>query len=409
MLKDLARRQPDPYAGVNLENTRRFGAVIWGVSVLVVAVLLPIFPPVEAIGDAGWAITLPFLVALVAGVTYLARRPTLITFAVHLVAGYTCVVLLAVLQWLAGGWSTPYHELLLALALGNALTHPARRFAPLMAAIWLSALAPLTYAGDHGALASVLVSLLLWTGMSCFCLVLMHNIRAHRTGLTEKGEAAERMARIDALTGLENRRAFDEAFPRALARGRRTGNPLTLVMADLDGFKQVNDVHGHLVGDAVLTAVAAALRLHARGSDRAFRWAGDELRCCSRTVTIRWRHRSARACARRSRGPSRRPTAPPSRSRSAGRATTGTARSRVWSPPQTTRCSSASASASRPPPDRQVVVSGRCRPTTATVMPRARPSPPSCDVQVDPGDERRARAGSQADVRADEQIAVARR
>jgi GGDEF domain-containing protein len=276
LLKDLARRQPDPYAGANVENTRRFGAAIWGVSLLVVAVLLPIFPPVEAIGVVGWAITMPFLVGLAGAIWYLARRPTLITFSVHLVAAYTCVVLLALLQWMAGGWSAPYHELLLALALGNALTHPARRFAPLMAAIWLSALAPLTYAGDHGALASVLVSLLLWTGMSCFCLVLMHSIRAHRTGLTEKGEAAERMARIDALTGLENRRAFDEAFPRALARGRRTGHPLTLVMADLDGFKQVNDLHGHVAGDAVLTAVAAALRLHARGTDRAFRWAGDE-------------------------------------------------------------------------------------------------------------------------------------
>jgi diguanylate cyclase (GGDEF)-like protein len=112
--------------------------------------------------------------------------------------------------------------------------------------------------------------------MSGFCLVLMLGIRAHREGLTAKGEAAERMARIDALTGLENRRAFDEAFPRALARGRRSGLPLTLVLADLDGFKQVNDCHGHLAGDAVLTAVAATLRLHARATDRAFRWAGDE-------------------------------------------------------------------------------------------------------------------------------------
>jgi len=106
--------------------------------------------------------------------------------------------------------------------------------------------------------------------------VLMDGIRAHRIGLTERGEAAERMARVDALTGLENRRAFDEAFSRALARGRRTGQPLTLVLADLDGFKQVNDLHGHLAGDAVLTGVASALRLHARATDRAFRWAGDE-------------------------------------------------------------------------------------------------------------------------------------
>jgi diguanylate cyclase (GGDEF)-like protein len=94
--------------------------------------------------------------------------------------------------------------------------------------------------------------------------------------LTAKGEAAERMARVDALTGLENRRAFDEAFPRALARGRATGQPLTLVLADLDDFKGINDSYGHLAGDAVLTAVGAALRLHARATDRAFRWAGDE-------------------------------------------------------------------------------------------------------------------------------------
>jgi diguanylate cyclase (GGDEF)-like protein len=276
VLKELARRRPDPYAGANLENTRRFGGVLWGVSLLVVAALLPIFPPDHAIGAAGWAITVPVLLALGGAVVYLTRRPALITFSVHLIAAYVCVFLLAVLQWLAGGWHAPYHELLLALALGNALTHPPRRFAPLMVAIWLSALAPLAYGGDHSALASVLVSLLLWTGMSCFCLVLMIGIRAHRAGLTAKGEAAERMARIDALTGLENRRAFDEAFSRALARGRRAGQPLTLVLADLDGFKQVNDRHGHLAGDAVLTAVGAALRLHARATDRAFRWAGDE-------------------------------------------------------------------------------------------------------------------------------------
>jgi diguanylate cyclase (GGDEF)-like protein len=255
---------------------RRYGAIVWAVSLLVVAVLLPLFPPVDTIGSAGWIITLPVLVALAVGIAYLARHPAKITFSTHLVAGYTAVVLLALLQWLAGGWSSPYHELLVAIALGNALTHPPRRFAPLMVAIWLSALAPLTYAGDDAALASVIVSLLLWTAMSCFCLVLMRGVRVQRAGLTAKGEAAERLARIDALTGLENRRAFDEAFARAVARGRHDGKPLTLVLADLDAFKQINDRHGHLAGDAVLTAVAATLRLHARDTDRAFRWAGDE-------------------------------------------------------------------------------------------------------------------------------------
>jgi diguanylate cyclase (GGDEF)-like protein len=277
VIKELARRRPDPYAGANLENTRRFGALLWAVSLAVVAGMLPVFPPDDALGAAaGWAITVPIMLGLAGGVWYLARRPSLITFSVHLVAAYLCVFLLAVLQWLAGGWHAPYPELLLALALGNALTHPPRRFAPLMAAIWLSALAPLAYGGDHGWLASVVVSLLLWTAMSCFCLVLMLGIRAHRQGLTAKGEAAARMARVDPLTGLENRRAFDEDLPQALAQGRLTRRPVTLVLADLDGFKQVNDRHGHLAGDAVLTAVAGALRVHARAADRVYRWAGDE-------------------------------------------------------------------------------------------------------------------------------------
>lgn len=69
-----------------------------------------------------------------------------------------------------------------------------------------------------------------------------------------------RLARTDALTGFANRAGFVEAADRALRRAARRGQPITLVVFDLDLFKQVNDSHGHLAGDAVLRAVADTLR-----------------------------------------------------------------------------------------------------------------------------------------------------
>lgn len=80
----------------------------------------------------------------------------------------------------------------------------------------------------------------------------------------------------DALTGLANRRAFDEDLEHELARAERDGTPTSLLIADLTGFKAVNDRFGHAAGDEVLTQVADALRSVARESDRLYRWGGDE-------------------------------------------------------------------------------------------------------------------------------------
>jgi diguanylate cyclase (GGDEF)-like protein len=82
-------------------------------------------------------------------------------------------------------------------------------------------------------------------------------------------------SRRDALTGLLNRRAFDERFPVELARAARSGHPLALVLLDLDGFKGVNDRLGHPAGDEVLRAVARILD-QARAADDCFRIGGDE-------------------------------------------------------------------------------------------------------------------------------------
>ncbi|GAC1701744.1 MAG: hypothetical protein NVS9B4_05630 [Candidatus Acidiferrum sp.] len=80
----------------------------------------------------------------------------------------------------------------------------------------------------------------------------------------------------DPLTGLYNRRLFNESFEKELNRARRYGLPLGIVILDLHRFKEVNDKHGHPRGDEVLRAAATTLRKALRTSDSAFRIGGDE-------------------------------------------------------------------------------------------------------------------------------------
>lgn len=89
-------------------------------------------------------------------------------------------------------------------------------------------------------------------------------------------EEAQRIASVDALTGIANRRAFTQAMIAEIGRCRRYAYPLSLLLLDVDHFKAVNDAHGHLVGDRVLTAVGSALSDTLRSIDLAGRWGGEE-------------------------------------------------------------------------------------------------------------------------------------
>ena len=84
------------------------------------------------------------------------------------------------------------------------------------------------------------------------------------------------LARSDALTGLPNRRALDDQLPREMARALRAESPLCLALIDIDHFKVYNDTHGHLAGDAVLRACAAAWDGELRGEDTILRFGGEE-------------------------------------------------------------------------------------------------------------------------------------
>lgn len=80
----------------------------------------------------------------------------------------------------------------------------------------------------------------------------------------------------DPLTGLGNRRSFDQSIMKEIARARRGDGALSLVMCDLDFFKQVNDTHGHDVGDAVLRSFAKLIASTIRSFDIAARFGGEE-------------------------------------------------------------------------------------------------------------------------------------
>ncbi|HUL58765.1 MAG TPA: GGDEF domain-containing protein [Anaeromyxobacteraceae bacterium] len=84
-------------------------------------------------------------------------------------------------------------------------------------------------------------------------------------------------ATVDPLTRLLNRGAFEEALAREVARARRGGTPLAVLIVDVDHFKRVNDGHGHAAGDAVLREIASRIAAAARGGDVVGRIGGEEM------------------------------------------------------------------------------------------------------------------------------------
>ena len=101
---------------------------------------------------------------------------------------------------------------------------------------------------------------------------LFHPLSFRQRYLTAREEAVR-----DALTGLHNRRFFDETLPMSLARAERSGEPLSVLLMDVDRFKEINDRLGHLAGDAVLRHVAGVLQRTARAQDLVCRYGGDEI------------------------------------------------------------------------------------------------------------------------------------
>ncbi|GHG06634.1 GGDEF domain-containing protein [Thalassotalea marina] len=104
----------------------------------------------------------------------------------------------------------------------------------------------------------------------------LHQLLIHPINNAVKYQQALKMSMQDALTSLGNRRYFDEQLKRAMHHANRQGSKVALMIGDLNKFKQINDTHGHHIGDNILKRFASVLRQSVRDSDSVFRFGGDE-------------------------------------------------------------------------------------------------------------------------------------
>jgi diguanylate cyclase (GGDEF)-like protein len=245
----------------------------WLLGALVGFGLQPFYPPTARIGAAGWVAVAALAISTGIWMHTLMQRPERVTRDTLLLTAYLGMLNVAVAQWLAGGLPAPYHELYPFMICTAAAVHTPARFVVFLGVLTGIAVVPEL---GHPGLGDLVVELALWTLASVFILGVMWQIRQQRADGLENEARANELARVDPLTGLGNRRAFEEAVATEISRTRRTDDPLSLLVCDLDNFKKINDEYGHLAGDNCLRQVADALRAQLRGADLCFRWGGDE-------------------------------------------------------------------------------------------------------------------------------------
>ena len=256
-------------------TTRWMGGLVFLLCAVLAGGLLVLVPP-TAEGEWGWNVAVIVIGARLIAATWLlsgrgpVRDGPLFAVSLFGIAG------LCALQYLASAEAF-YHDLVLIDLLYVAVVHTPRRTAVALALAvggMVPALirnGPATVSWAEWAAEAILWSLVLG-------LVIVYTVRARsqRTELRDETRQAAALARIDPLTGLGNRRAFDETLERELSAARRYDTPLSVLVADLDDFKAVNDRHGHPAGDDALRQVAHSLVETVRRPDACFRWGGDE-------------------------------------------------------------------------------------------------------------------------------------
>ena len=268
--KAMFARQSDPYAGGDLPSATNALHGLLAISTALCLGFLPLEPVDDRLGRAGWLVAGLVLALGAAGVVALAQRKP--GWGALLVVCYGVVGGVAVLNGLTGATTSAYANLFIVWA-GAAAVNPPRRSFPVVvfaaAALWI----PFALDGGTSAAAGRLAaqSLLILVVGFVMCAALF-DIRRQR--LT--AELTDRLARQDPLTGLGNRRAFDETLAVEIARSRRDSTPLSIGIADLDDLKGINDRLGHLEGDRCLSDAARAIELSVRMTDRCYRWGGDE-------------------------------------------------------------------------------------------------------------------------------------
>ena len=280
------RRREDPYAGADMARAARLAGVLWVLGAVVVAALLPVAPPTAAIGPAGWIVAAAIIVGSLLAAVRAFKWTDRVSANEGLATCLAALVLIAALEWLAGGRSSPYHQLLMLSVLYTASAHPPRRFLAHFG-VYVAAVAaafvygPFTGSQVGDAALQVFITLI----FAMLASVQMDGVRMQRVALREQGEADRRAAETDPLTGLGNRRALmadletrsGEASPEL---------PVVLAIFDLDGFKAYNDSFGHPAGDALLTRIARRLEDAVEQEGRAYRMGGDEFCVLAHTSPV---------------------------------------------------------------------------------------------------------------------------
>jgi diguanylate cyclase (GGDEF)-like protein len=276
-LRAFFARQPDPYAEADRDAGRMFGGLLFLLQAALVAALSPLTPPTEAIGVNGWVLLGEAVVVFALIGEFLIRHGDRVSDNQALALNYLAVAALAGLIWLAGGYHAAYLPVFLLWVVLVPASHPPRRAVTFLAFVLVAAATPLMYEGWERAEAARLIGqAAVWLVLAATIIFRVQAFRQQRIDLSRGQEDAMRMAVTDPLTGLANRRAFGEVLEREVARAGSEESPLSLVIADIDGFKAINDRHGHVKGDQYLRQMAETISAMLRENDLGFRWGGDE-------------------------------------------------------------------------------------------------------------------------------------
>ena len=270
-----AERPADPYRGARHDMAVRVTGALWVIGPVLMAAFFPFYPPTAQIGGFGWVLMAVCTVTSVTlGLLALTLRLRLSWNRLY-GSSFSGTTLIVLLQWLAGGGDAPYIQWLILPMVGVATSRAVPMVLPVLAFGAAAAFSPLLYGSiDVAATASEVV---LISATSIIVSVVMKSVRDHRAELRDEGDYAASLARLDRLTGLPNRRCFEETLEETVDSYSAQGRPLSLLMCDVDNFKEINDTFGHFAGDACLKSIAESLtKSLGEGPDRAYRWAGDE-------------------------------------------------------------------------------------------------------------------------------------
>lgn len=258
LIGNIALSEPDwidPRVAIALGNT----AIMAGYCLLLLGIQ-------QHLGHRMWIIPVTVCIALVfvAGLFWPAMfndtvfRVSLLT-VIYLVISFVAAALL----WRAGDESLrPYRRAVAVVIVVNVVLLAAR-------SIYIAL-------GDGGEDSPAMMSVLVPVFLSSILFYMALNVSLALMLFRRKEVHLRFLARHDALTGLLNRYSLDEYAGRELARAERGEHDLSLVVLDLDNFKQVNDEHGHAAGDRVLAEAATRLLGVIREGDIAFRVGGEE-------------------------------------------------------------------------------------------------------------------------------------